>query len=115
MRNSTEMADEVWRRIDAMEAKTSLRKSVAVIICCLVAVVGFVCLAVLNDGLTEIDHTVASAHLPLAFEEVGGYILIGVVCFALGIVVTLLCLRARKRNSNLATRNSDKKQVNCSR
>ena len=100
MRNSAEMATEVWRCVDAIEAKTSLRKRVTAIICCLIAVAGFVCLAAQQEELTAIDRASASARSPLAFQAVGGYVLLGLVCFALGIVVTLLCLRVRKRNGS---------------
>ena len=107
MRNSAEIATEVWRRVDVVEAKASLRKLVTAIICCMIAVAGFVCLAAQQEELTGIDRASASARPPLAFQAVGGYVLIGVVCFALGIVVTLLCLRVRKRNgsSNRNTQN----------
>ena len=105
MRNSAEMAAEVWRRIDDVEAIKSLRKRVAAIICCVVALAGFVCLAAQQEELTGVDRAVATARPPLALEAAGGYVLIGVACFALGMVVTLLCLRARKRNDKGNTQN----------
>ena len=98
MQNSIEMAAEVWRRIDAIKAKTLLRKRVAACMCCLFAIAWYVCLAVQFEGLADIDRAVASVRPSLAFEAIGGYVLIGVMCFASGIAVTLLCLRVRKRN-----------------
>lgn len=34
----------------------------------------------------------------LLFENAGGYVLVGVVSFALAVAITLLCLRHRERN-----------------
>ena len=32
-------------------------------------------------------------------EDVGGYVLVGVVCFAAAVVITVLCFRLRKREN----------------
>jgi len=37
----------------------------------------------------------------LLYEDAGGYVLVGVVSFMAAVVVTLLCVRAKKRNTKI--------------
>lgn len=96
MKSSGEMAAEAWRRIDLRRAKRLRGGQAAACIACLAAV-GALALTTARYEFTGAGPpTAAAGPVFLMFPGIGGYVLCGVICFALGAAAALLCLKRRK-------------------
>ena len=72
------------------------------------------CLLVLVIGLFPSDGTVADGSVYGAFllsAEAGGYVLAAVIAFALGVVITLLCLRLRNTRYHVDKANTKREET----
>ncbi|MBO4415926.1 MAG: hypothetical protein J5824_08110 [Lachnospiraceae bacterium] len=49
-------------------------------------------------GFSAVDGAYSAYGAFMLPEEAGGYIIVGVLCFAAAVVITLLCIRWRNRN-----------------
>ena len=101
MRTSREMADEVWRRVDAAERIERAKKSkiycVAIVAACFAVAIG---LSVVVPSIPANDAaTLESTAAATLFSggAAGGYVLTGVVAFMLGAFAALFCVKMRNR------------------
>jgi len=106
MRNSELQLEEILRRADTLRRKKASRRAAA-----LSAASVFVCLALIVGAASLLSVLPAAAGedgVPAAYGSLIlsssflGYIVIGVLAFALGVCVTLLCraLRASKEKED---------------
>ena len=96
-----EMADEVWRRVDASEnsMREKRRKiySIVTVAACLAVVIG---LAIIVPSIPAEDAaTIENTATGTLFSgsAVGGYVLVGVIAFMLGVIATLFCVKMRRK------------------
>ncbi|MBO4505580.1 MAG: hypothetical protein IKX80_03520 [Lachnospiraceae bacterium] len=97
MKYDTDSAlNEISRRKDVLIYNKKRRKitelAVATAVCAVLLVLSFVNM---NDmvGIEGIYSLYGSF---LLSDSVGGYVLVGVICFAAAVIITLLCLRKNK-------------------
>lgn len=97
MKYDTDSAlNEISRRKDVLIYNKKRRKitelAVATAVCAVLLVLSF---ANMNDmvGVEGIYSVYGSF---LLSDSVGGYVLVGVICFAAAVIITLLCLRKNK-------------------
>ena len=100
MRTSKEMADEAWRRIDAAERSNEVKRSriysiLAVAVC--LAVVITLSIAVPSFPVEE-TAAMNNSDTATLFSggAVGGYVLVGVIAFMLGVFAALFCVKTRR-------------------
>ena len=99
--------NEISRRKDVLIYNKKRRKitelAVATAVCAVLLVLSF---ANMNDmvGIEGIYSVYGSF---LLSDSVGGYVLVGVICFAAAVIITLLCLR---KNNNKDRRLSGDEQ-----
>ena len=95
-RNSQEIADEILRRVEIANKKEAAKKkkiySVLAMAVCLALVIGlsFVIPVLITDSVTPDANGTYSAAM-FADGRLGGYAIIGVIGFALGVTVTIFC------------------------
>lgn len=100
--DNKEVSKEVERRANGLRKKIRKRKNglyiAASTVSCIVLVVGLA--AVLQGIMPEQppESTGLYSATLLADSSVGGYILVGVASFVLGVAVTLMCVKYIKRN-----------------
>ena len=101
MMTSKEMADEIWRRVDASSRSSAVKKSkvysIVAVAVCLAVVIG---LSVALPSFPVED--VAAVGTPgtatlFSGGAVGGYILVGVIAFMLGAFAAIFCVRIRRK------------------
>lgn len=99
MRSNCMIACEVSRRVVILreEKKCWVRRTFAVFGLLCFAI--FACVAMLPNGRQASDiHTVQASTLDLVGDTAtGGYVLVGLVCFALGIAFALFCIWIKGR------------------
>ena len=101
MRSTDEQLGEILRRAEQVRKTRSLRKRL-----CADAAAGLVCLVLLvlaSAGLPQVMQAAESSKPQqygslLLTAPYTGYVLVGVLAFALGICVTLLCVHWKKLN-----------------
>jgi hypothetical protein len=98
MRNNEEFATEALRRAALLQSRRGRKReqltASAVLAVCL-SLVGFV--AFVSEGYSgDPLQVAATAQTPLLFPSIGGYVLCGVICFAVGVLVTLIFQRKQK-------------------
>ena len=98
MKYDTDRAlNEISRRKDVIIHEHKRRNvtelAVATAVCAVMLVLSFLNM----NGIVGIDdiHSVYGSFL--LSDSVGGYVLVGVLCFAAAVVITLLCLRKNDR------------------
>jgi drug/metabolite transporter (DMT)-like permease len=114
MRSDEEFATEALRRAALLETRTRRKRERLTAGAALAVCLSFVGLiAVVSEGyLGDPLQVVAAAQTPLLFPSVGGYVLCGVVCFAVGVLVTLIFQRKQKPDKEHSDRyKSDENQV----
>ena len=100
MRNTDVQLQEILSRADRVRTRRTLTKRLILDgICCLSSLVLLIVVSACLPHLraqTETASAAAMGSMILGSSRLG-YVLIGVCCFALGVSVTLLCLRLRQR------------------
>ena len=100
MRSDKEIAQEALRRskmVKARRARALNRLKACVMIAISLSVILYIIYAPGVSGGT--DQGAGQAAVSMAYGgSAGGYILVGVLCFALGVAVTLLSRRWLKKN-----------------
>ena len=101
MRTSKEMADEVWRRVDAAERSDAVKRSriysiLAVAACLAVVVALSIAVPSFPAEETAAVNTSGTATL-FSGGAVGGYVLVGVIAFMLGAFAAILCMKIRRK------------------
>jgi len=98
MRDTDERTELILQRVRMLRRRRARQGSEALAaICCVLCV----CLAGLFQVQTDGG---GSAHVPelygsaLLYSGAGGYVLVGVMAFAAGVVVTVLCIRNQEKN-----------------
>ena len=101
MRTSEEMADEVWRRVDAVERYGQVKKSkiysIAIMAACLAVVIG---LSIAVPSVPAEDTAameMGGAATLFSGGAAGGYVLTGVIAFMLGVFAALFCVKMQRR------------------
>ena len=111
MKYTTEEAlAEIMRRKDQIVLRRSRRSCRRLS----VSAGALMCLLVLVIGLFPSDGTVADGSVYGAFllsAEAGGYVLAAVIAFALGVVITLLCLRPRNTRYHVDKANTKREET----
>ena len=101
MRTSKEMADEVWRRIDAAERSEAAKKSriysILAVAACLAVVIGLsIAMPSFPAEETAVVGTPNTATL-FSGGAVGGNVLVGVIAFMLGAFAAIFCMKIRRK------------------
>ena len=101
MRYSTEEAMcEILHRSEKITNRRNHWQQMA--LSCTAGVLGIVLIALIAmlPGETAMNLNASTYGALMAGKEKGGYVLIALVAFVLGVTVTLACLRYRKKKSN---------------
>ena len=102
-RTNMEVAEEILRRVELVNKKEAARKrkryAAIAAAGCLALIVGlsFVIPNVVTDGVVP-DAAGATGAAMLAGGAVGGYVLIGVIGFVLGMAVAVLYMKKAKKD-----------------
>ena len=95
MRNTDEQLQEIMRRAETVKEKRSIRKRLrASALASCVCVILLIAVSIYLPRLTAISQDTAAGQYGslLLGAHYTGYIVVGVLAFALGVCITLLCL-----------------------
>ena len=95
-----EVLSELLRRSDVIMQNRSRRTDRALSGTAGALIVALLLVIVLLPGKTAVSQAGSVYGAFLLSKEAGGYVLAAVIAFALGIAVTLLCLRRRKNKQS---------------
>ncbi len=95
----SESLAEIEKRTADIKRRHTVRRTGVWTGGCMMAMALLVGLAAVRGGLPEHYLTQTSFGASIVTAEAGGYVLVGVVCFAAAVALTLACVRYRDRHN----------------